>query len=120
MRDIVQLQKDRGVQVTHTIIMPWVHQYSPEFEKRIPRFLKPTTDSYKVNKTYVEVKGHWKYLYRAVGSKGQTIEFILPANRDILVAKRFFKKTFCSPHNQSPRVVTIDKYPTYPPSLQQL
>lgn len=80
-------------------------------------FLKSTTDSHK---TYVEVKGHWKYLYRAVDSKGQTIEFILPANRDILVAKRFFKKTFCSPYNQSPRVVTVDKYPTYPPSLQQL
>ena len=59
-------------------------------------------------------------LQRAVDSKGQTIDFMLSANRDVLAAKRFFKKALSSPHNQSPRVITVDKNPAYPPALQQL
>ncbi|GMA66013.1 IS6 family transposase (plasmid) [Alicyclobacillus fastidiosus] len=119
-RDIVELLKERGVQVSHTTIMRWVHQYGPEIDKRIRRFLKPTSDSYRVDETYIRVKGQWKYLYRAVDSNGQTIEFMLSANRDVLAAKRFFKKAISSPHNQAPRVITVDKNPAYPPALQQL
>ncbi|GMA65733.1 hypothetical protein GCM10025859_63470 [Alicyclobacillus fastidiosus] len=52
-RDIVELLKERGVQVSHTTIMRWVHQYGPEIDKRIRRFLKPTTDSYRVDETYI-------------------------------------------------------------------
>jgi transposase, IS6 family len=100
--------------------MRWVHQYGPELDKRIRRLLRPTTDSYRVDETYIKVKGQWKYLYRAVDSKGQAIEFMLSANRDVLAAKRFFKKALSSPHNQSPRVITVDKNPAYPPALQQL
>ncbi|GMA65806.1 IS6 family transposase [Alicyclobacillus fastidiosus] len=110
-RDIVELLKERGVQVSHTTIMRWVHQYGPEIDKRIRRFLKPTTDSYRVDETYIRVKGQWKYLYRAVDSNGQTIEFMLSENRDVLAAKRFFKKALSSPHNQSPRVITSIKIP---------
>ncbi len=119
-RDIVELLKERGVQVSHATIMRWVHQYGPELDRRIRRYLKPTTDSYRVDETYIKVKGQWKYLYRAVDSQGQTIEFMLSENRDILAAKRFFKKALSSPHNQSPRVITVDKNPAYPPALQQL
>ncbi|GMA63174.1 hypothetical protein GCM10025859_36140 [Alicyclobacillus fastidiosus] len=66
------------------------------------------------------MKEQWKYLFRAVDSTGQTIEFMLSANRDVLAAKRFFKKALSSPHNQAPRVITLDKNPAYPPALQQL
>jgi IS6 family transposase len=72
--------------------------------------LKPTNDSYRVDETYIKVKGNWKYLYRAVDSK----------NRDIQAAKRFFKKALSSSHNQSPGVITVDKYPAYPPAKVQL
>ncbi|GMA64875.1 hypothetical protein GCM10025859_53150 [Alicyclobacillus fastidiosus] len=86
-RDIVELLKERGVQVSHTTIMRWVHQYGPEIDTRIRRFLKSTTDSYRGDESYIRVKGQWKYLYRAVDSNGQTIEFMLSTNRDVLAAK---------------------------------
>jgi len=119
-RDTVELLEERGVHVAHTTIMRWVHQYGPELDKRVRRFLKPTTDSYRVDETYIKVKGQWRYLYRAVDSQGQTMDFMLSESRDIFAAKRFFKKALSSPHNPSPRVVTIDKNPAYPPALQQL
>ncbi|GMA65777.1 hypothetical protein GCM10025859_62170 [Alicyclobacillus fastidiosus] len=119
-RDIVELLKERGVQVSHTTIMRWVHQFGPELDKRIRRYLKPTTDSYRVDETYIKVKGKWTYLYRAVDSKGQTVDFMLFSSRDVQAAKRFFRKALSSPHNQTPRVITVDKNPAYPPALQQL
>ncbi len=64
---------ERGLNIAHTTIMRWVHQFGPEFDKRIRRFLKPTTDSYRVDETYIKVKGQWKYLYRAVILKGRRL-----------------------------------------------
>ncbi len=99
--------------------MRWVHPYGPELDKRVRRFLKPTTDSYRVDETYIKVKGPWKYLYRAVDSQGQTMDFMLSESRDISAAKRVFKKALASAHNPSPRVITVEKNPAYPPALQQ-
>lgn len=61
-----------------------------------------------------------KYLYRAVDSRGKTIDFMLSENRDMQAAKRFFTKALSSPHNQIPRVITLDKNPAYPPAIQEL
>jgi transposase-like protein len=67
------MMAERGVEVDHTTIMRWVHQYSPEIEKKIRKHLRPTNDSWRVDETYIRVKGEWKYLYRAVDSDGNTI-----------------------------------------------
>ncbi|MCZ8511629.1 IS6 family transposase [Paenibacillus filicis] len=119
-RDLTEMMKERGLNIAHTTIMRPVHQFGPEIDKRIRPFLKSTNDSYRVDETYIKVKGKWMYLYRAVDSKGSTIDFMLATNRDVDAAKRFFKKALSSPHNQSPRVITVDKNPAYPPTLQQL
>ena len=111
---------ERGIKVDHTTIMRWVHQYSPEIEKRIRRHLRPTNDSWRVDETYIKVKGKWKYLYRAVDSDGDTIDFMLSSKRDRKAAQRFFKKALSSNHNQIPRVVTVDKNPAYPPAIDEL
>jgi IS6 family transposase len=103
-RDLVEMMKERGLDMAHTTIMRWVHQFSPELDKRIRPYLKPTNDSFRTDETYIKVKGQWKYLYRAVDS----------------TAKRFFKKVLTSPHNQLPRVITVDKNPAYPTAVQQL
>ena len=108
-RNLEEMMAERGIQVDHTTIMRWVHQYSPEIETRIRRHLKPTNDSWRVDKTYINVKGEWKYLYRAVDSDGDTIDFMLSTKRDRKAAKRFFKKALCSNHNQMPRIITFDK-----------
>ena len=95
-------------------------QYSPEIEKRIRRHLRPTNDSWRVDKTYIKVKGKWKYLYLAVDSDGDTIDFMLSSKRDRKAVKRFFKKALSSNHNQIPRVITVDKNPAYPPAIDEL
>ena len=87
---------ERGIKVDHTTIMIWVHQYSPEIEKNIRKHLRPTNDSRKVDETYIKVKGEWKYLYRAVYSDGNTIDFMLSAKRNRKAAKRFLKKALSS------------------------
>ena len=111
---------ERGIQVDHSTIMRWVHQYSPEIEKRIRRHLRPTNDLWRVDETYIKVKGKWKYLYRAVDSDGDTIDFMLISKRNRKAAKRFFKKALSSNHNQIPRVITVDKNPAYPPAIDKL
>jgi transposase-like protein len=111
---------ERGIQVDHSTIMRWVHQYSPEIEKKIRRYLRPTNDSWRVDETYIKVKGKWKYFYRAVDSNGDTIDFMLSAKRNLKAAKKFFKKALSSNHNQIPREITVDKNPAYPPAIDKL
>ena len=119
-RNLQEMMAERGVEVDHTTIMRWVHQYSPEIEKKIRKHLRPTNDSWRVDETYIKVKGEWKYLYRAVDSDGSTIDFMLSAKRDRKAVKRFFNKALGSNHNQMPRVITVDKNPAYPIAIQEL
>ncbi|MDV2997326.1 MAG: IS6 family transposase ISAcma1 [Chroococcidiopsis sp. SAG 2025] len=73
-----------------------------------------------MDETYVRVKGKWKYLYRAVDSAGNTIDFLLSAKRDKSAAKRFFRKALKATCTQPPRVINVDKNAAYPPSIEQL
>ena len=70
--------------------------------------------------TYIKVKGVWKYLYRAVDSKGNTLDFLLSAKRDAKAAKCFLRKVLNAPHTQSPRVITVDKNAAYPSAIDGL
>jgi IS6 family transposase len=73
-----------------------------------------------VDETYVRVKWHWTYLYRAVDSRGQTIDFLLSARRDAAAAKRFFRKALRQPHTVNPRTITVDKNPAYPRAVAEM
>jgi transposase-like protein len=119
-RDIEEMMRERGLSLDHTTIYRWVQAYAPELEKRIRPHLRPTSDSYRVDETYVKIKGEWKYLYRAVDSTGQTIDFMLSAKRDARAAKRFFRKMLKAASHSSPRVINVDKNPAYPPVVEQL
>ncbi|WP_017152221.1 IS6 family transposase [Bacillus bingmayongensis] len=119
-RDLVEMMEERGLSIAHTTIMRWVHQYGPELDKRVRRHLKKTNDSWRVDETYIKVKGKWMYLYRAVDSEGNTIDFIFSKTRDHKAAKRFFKKALQSFHVSKPRVVTVDKNPAYPIAIEHL
>ena len=77
------------------------------FEKEFRKRKKPVGSSWRVDETYVKVKGQWKYLYRAVDKEGATIDFLLTAKRDVKAAKRFFKKAIGS--SAVPEKITIDK-----------
>jgi transposase, IS6 family len=114
------MMRERGLSLDHTTIYRWVQAYAPELEKRIRPHLRPTNDSYRVDETYVKIKGEWKYLYRAVDSTGQTIDFMLSAKRDARAAKRFFSKMLKAPRHQSPRVINVDQNRSYPPAVEEL
>jgi transposase-like protein len=119
-RNLVEMMEERGLSIAHTTIMRWVHQYGPELDERVRRHLKPTNDSWRVDETYIKVKGQWMYLYRAVDSEGNTIDFYLSESRDKQAAKRFFKKALATSHVCKPRVITVDKNPAYPVAIQEL
>ena len=75
-RDLEEMMTERGLSVAHTTIFRWVQQYAPEIDKRSRPHLKNTNDSWRVDETYVKVRGTWMYLYRAVDSTGQTLDFL--------------------------------------------
>ena len=110
---VAELLAERGVEVDPSCIWRWVQTYAPELNKRCRPYLKPTNKSYHTDETYITVKGEDKYLYRAVDSTGQTIEFLLTAKRDAAAAKRFFRKALSSPGNPVPRVINVDKNPAF-------
>src|SRR3954454_23019378 len=119
-RDLELMLADRGVEAAHTTIFRWVQTYAPEIEKRIRPHLRPSNGSWRVDETYVKVKGRWTYLYRAVDSHGQTIDFLLSARRDAGAAKRFFRKALGQPHTVDPRTITVDKNPAYPLAISEM
>lgn len=111
---------ERGVAVNHSTINRWVLKFAPELDKRIRPFLNPTSDSWRVDETYIEVKGAWKYLGSAVDSMGNTLDFMLSAKRDGKAAARFFRKVLGAKHTQTPRVITVDKNAAYPVAVDEL
>jgi transposase, IS6 family len=119
-RDLEEMMEERGLAVDHTTIYRWVQAYAPELEKRIRPHLRLTDDSYRVDETYIKIKGKWYYLYRAVDSTGQTIDFMLSAKRNTKAAKRFFRKMLKAPEHQSPRVINVDRNNAYPPAVEEL
>lgn len=144
-RDLEEMMWERGLHVDHTTIYRWVRRYAPELEKRCRPYLKACNDPWKVDETYIKVKGVWGYLYRAVDSEGNTLEFRLSATRDAEAAKHFFlkaldtsarsvpqthpleKKAAQSPmptafkaRNAVPRVINVDKNAAYPKAIAEL
>jgi transposase, IS6 family len=119
-RDLEEMMRERGLHVDHTTIYRWVQRYAPELEKRCRPHLKATNDSWRVDETSMKVKKMWMYLYRAVDSHGNTLEFLLSPTRDAEAAKRFFAKTLAAPHTTPPRVITVDKNAAYPKAVKEL
>jgi transposase-like protein len=108
-RDLVEMMAERGLSLVHTTIMRWVHHYSPEFERRWKRFARPVGSSWRVDETYVKIRGKWVYLYRAVDRDGRTVYFRLSTRRDVGAAKAFFRKAIES-RESAPQTITLDGY----------
>jgi len=119
-RDLAEMMSERGLLIEHTTIYRWVQDYAPEIEQRSRPHLKKSNDSWRVDETYVKVRGKWMYLYRAVDSSGQTLDFQLNATRSKRAARRFFKKLLGSPHVSTPRVINVDQNAAYPGAIHDL
>ncbi len=102
-RDLEEMMLERGLHVDHTTIYRWVQTYAPELEKRCRPHLKATNDSWRVDETYIKVKKVWVYLYRAVDSQGNTLEFLLSPTRDAQAAKHFFLKMLHATAGSAPQ-----------------
>jgi IS6 family transposase len=112
-RDLELMLQDRGVEVDHTTISRWIQGYAAELERRLRPHLRMNNGSWRVDETYVKVKGRWMHLYRAVDSRGQAIDFLLSAKRDADAAKWFFRLALAQPHTVNPRTITVDKNAAY-------
>jgi transposase, IS6 family len=140
-RDLEEMILERGFHIDHTTIYRWVQEYAPELEKRCRPHLKACNDSWRVDETYIKIKKVWFYLYRAVDSTGDTIEFFLSPTRDAEAAKRFFLKALASTARSvsqacpiteqvaqptaltdasAPRVINVDKNSAYPKAIAEL
>jgi transposase-like protein len=113
-RDLESMLSDRGIQIDHTTLFRWIQAYAPELEKRIRPRLHLTRGSWRVDETYIRVKGEWVYLYRAVDASGQTVDFLLSPKRDAAAARRFLRKALGQLHTPNPRTITVDKNAAYP------
>jgi transposase, IS6 family len=91
-RDVEELLAERGLHADHVTVWRWVQHYAPELQRCLRRRLKPTNDSWRVDATYIRVKGKWRYLYQAGDSTGATLDFLLSAKQDAAAAKRFLAK----------------------------
>ena len=107
-RDLVAMMCERGLSIAHTTILRWVQHYAPEFVKRWNRFARAVGGSWRMDETYVKVRGEWKYLYRAVDKVGKTVEFHLSQRRDVNAAKAFLRKAIRN--ERIPAKITLDAY----------
>ena len=108
-RDLVEMMAERGLSLAHTTIMRWIQRYAPEFEKRWNRFARPVGQCWRVDETYVKIKGRWTYLYRAVDKEGKSVDVLLRAKRDVAAAKVFFRRAFRG-QGRLPHKITLDGY----------
>src|ERR1700704_1589065 len=106
LRNLEERMAERGIAFDHSTVHRWVIKLVPLFEKTFRRHKRPVGKSWRMDETYVKVKGQWKYLYRAVDKQGNTVDFLLRAQRDTAAARRFFEKAI--DQNGVPEKVTID------------
>src|SRR6478672_4588362 len=118
-RDVEELLAERGLRADHVTVWRWVQRYGLEMEQLLRRRLKPTNDRWRVDETYIRVKGKWVYLYRAVDSAGATIDFLLSAKRDAAAAERFLAKALGGENHPAPRVINTDEHAGYPAIVRQ-
>ena len=120
LRDLEELMAERGLCVDHSTIGRWVLRYAPELNKRVRRQVRTPNRSWRVDETYIRVAGVWTYLYRAVDSAGETIDFMLSPKRDAVAAKHFLQMALWRAGEVRPRVINVDGHASYPAAVTEL
>jgi transposase, IS6 family len=118
-RDLEEMMTERGLSVDHSTVARWVLHYGSILNQRMRCEMRPSTRSWRVDETYVRVAGRWAYLYRAVDSAGNTIEFLLSPQRDLVAAKGFLRLALSAVQTR-PRVINVDGHPAYASAIGEL
>jgi IS6 family transposase len=118
-RDLEEMMAERFLSIDHSTIARWVLHYAPILNQRIRREMRRPNRSWRVDETYVRVAGKWTYLYRAIDSAGDTIDFLLSPNRDLIAAKGFLQLAL-SAGQIRPRVINVDGHPAYASAIGEL
>ena len=111
---------ERGLMVDHTTVWRWCQKYGPMIYHPLRGKLKYTTTTWHMDETYVRIAGRWVYLFRAVDSHGETVDFYLSETRDRGAAKTFLQKALSNPDNRTPRVLCMDGCRIYPAAIRDL
>ena len=111
---------ERGFSVDHTTIWRWTQTYAPEVQRRLQGQLKLKGSTWHMDETFVRIAGRWLYLFRAVDSSGQTVDFYLSETRDREAAKCFLKRALTNPDNRPPHVFARDKLRSYSATIREL
>jgi transposase-like protein len=98
------MMAERGISVDHATIHRWVIRYSPELLEQFNRRKRAVTGKWHVDETYIRVRGQWRYLYRAIDSNGDTVEYWFSERRNLAAAKRFLRKAL-KRHGRPERIV---------------
>jgi putative transposase len=117
-RDLEKIMAERGVEIDHATLNRWVVKFSPLVAANAQARKRPTAISWRMDETYIKVRGKWTYLYRAVDRDGQTLDFMLSERRDTAAAWRFFKRAVGT--NGVPDRIAIDKISANLAGLQSL
>lgn len=118
-RDLSEMMAERGLSVAHTTILRWVQRYTPESDKRWSRCSARVGTSWRMDETYVRIRGQWAYLYRAVDKAGKTVDSRLSPRRNVASAKAFFRKAVRS-QGQSPETTTLGGYAASHSAVREL
>ena len=113
---------ERGLSLSHTTIMRWVHKAGPLLDKMVRPYLKIRSGSWRLDETYIKVKGKWMYLYRAVDKHGNTIDFYFSRTRSGKAAKRFLTKAVCQQNtdDQPLYAMNFDKNSAYTDAFREI
>jgi len=105
-RDVEELLAERGIVVDHSTIARWVMRYSPLLLGAFRRRRRDVGTSWRMDETYIRVRGTWMYQYRAVDTSGHTIDFYFSERRDATAAHRFLRRAIRQ--HRCPTTITID------------
>ncbi|WP_244622890.1 IS6 family transposase, partial [Microvirga brassicacearum] len=104
LRNLEEMMAERGISVDHATIHRWIVRYSPELLERFNRRKRAVTGQWHIDETYIKVRGRWTYLYRAIDSNGDTVEFWFSERRNLTAAKHFLRRAL-KRHGRPERIV---------------
>jgi transposase-like protein len=104
LRDLEEMMAEQGISVDHATVHRWVVRYSSELLERFNRRKRAVTGRWHIDETYIKIRGRWMYLYRAIDSNGDTVEFWFSEQRNLAAAKRFLSRAL-KRHGRPERIV---------------